>query len=455
MRQVSTTFKFKSYITTGWYFQRYPKGFDKFPAAFYDEDIWKLTDEERALLAPDTRYETEIAQKLDIGYRAWNKGFMIEASAKTIESYHEAPSMADEYRFIRKYYGLVWATNILLLRLITFHNPFKELGAYLKSRDATKENIYKAHQEYTDYTSFQSPLVASKPKVSVIIPTLNRYKYLLDAIKDLEHQTLPIHELIVIDQSDKPDREFYNQFNIPIQLIVQEGRGQWLARNAAIKAATGEWLLFFDDDSRVESNWVEEHVKGVDFFKADISAGVSLSKVGDKIPENYAFFRWADQFDSGNALVHKRVFQKTGLFDMQFDRMRMGDGEFGLRAYLHGFKSISHPFAGRIHLKVNEGGLRQVGSWDAFRTGKMWAPMPIPSVTYYYRRYFSRLSIYMMLVQGIFRSAIPYKLKKYKFLLPLSLIFALLKSPLVIAQVYKSWKAASIMIAEGSKIEYI
>ena len=33
-----------------------------------------------------------------------------------------------------------------------------------------------------------------------------------------------------------------------------------------------------------------QHIKGLDFFNADISAGVSLSTVGDVIPENYSFF---------------------------------------------------------------------------------------------------------------------------------------------------------------------
>ena len=44
-----------------------------------------------------------------------------------------------------------------------------------------------------------------------------------------------------------------------------------------------------------------------------------------------------------NVLIKKVVFDKCGLFDRQFEKQRMGDGEFGTRIYLSGFKNISNP----------------------------------------------------------------------------------------------------------------
>src|SRR3546814_19276689 len=74
------------------------------------------------------------------------------------------------------------------------------------------------------------------------------------------------------------------------------------------------------------------------------------------------------------------------LFDRQFEKQRMGDGEFGLRAYLSGCIGISNPNAKRIHLKVGNGGLRQIGSWDGFRPTKLFATRPIPRLLYLPRR---------------------------------------------------------------------
>lgn len=77
-------------------------------------------------------------------------------------------------------------------------------------------------------------------------------------------------------------------------------------------------------------------------------------------------------------MVKRAVFKRTGLFDEQFNGMRMGDGEFGYRAYLHGFKSISNHKAPRVHLS-KEGGFAEMGSWDGFRPTKWFAPQTTPS----------------------------------------------------------------------------
>src|SRR5690606_7855475 len=155
-------------------------------------------------------------------------------------------------------------------------------------------------------------------------------------------------------------------------------------------------------------------LKTLDFFKADLSSGVSISTVGAEVPEHYSYFRWSDQLDTGNVLLKKEIFKKIGLFDRQFERQRMGDGEFGLRAYLNGYKNISNPKAKRIHLKVAQGGLRQMGSWDGFRPKKMFSPRPIPSVLYFYRKYFGNTAAKWALLRTVPLSIMPYQFKSNK-----------------------------------------
>src|SRR5690606_32721423 len=127
----------------------------------------------------------------------------------------------------------------------------------------------------------------------------------------------------------------------------------------------------------VAAAWPSSHLECLDFFYADISAR-AFYPLGGSIPQERSFFCIASQFATGNAMLYKDVFKKIGLFDRQFEKQRMGDGEFGLRAYLNGLKSISNPFASCIDVKAGTGGLRQMGSWDAFRPKKLFAPRPIP-----------------------------------------------------------------------------
>ena len=131
----------------------------------------------------------------------------------------------------------------------------------------------------------------------------------------------------------------------------------------------------------------------------------------------------------------------------------MGDGEFGLRSHLNGFVNISNPYAGRLHLKVASGGLRQLGSWDAYRSSRIFAPRPIPSVLYLYRKYFGRSRSVFALLKTVPASVIPYRFKKNKKMMLLGIIISLFLFPMVLMQVIMSWSAASRKLTKGAQID--
>jgi GT2 family glycosyltransferase len=133
----------------------------------------------------------------------------------------------------------------------------------------------------------------------------------------------------------------------------------------------------------------------------------------------------------------------------------MGDGEYGLRAYLAGYKNISNPRAKRIHLKVSSGGLRQMGSWDGWRPKKWNAPRPVPSVLYLSRKYFGSKMALLMILPAVAPSLIPYKFKRNKLLKFTSLLLVPFLFPLLIYQVSKSWKLATEKLKQGGLIEFL
>ena len=444
-------FPFLRYISPTWYFNLPSKG-----AFAYFPDYDRLSEAERALIEWDAGYSNAEVARLDAAYQAWNKGFIVKDPEKGLDGSNIQPTRSDNYRFVRRYFHPFWSWYILLLRLLTFRNPFREIGAFVRQRKVNRVSLYaQVYPHEEAFRQFESPLIAAAPKVSVIIPTLNRYAYLKDALHDLEQQDYPHFEVIVVDQSEPFRPEFYEQFHLAIQLIRQEEKALWLARNTAVKSSNAEYLLLYDDDSRVERDWITQHIKCLDYLKADISSGVSLSVAGAKIPANYSFFRWSDQLDTGNVLIPRYVFEKIGLFDRQFEKQRQGDGEFGLRAYLAGYRNISNPLAPRLHLKVSEGGLRQMGSWDGFRPKSWLAPRPMPSVLYLVRKYFGwRAALHSLLI-SVPPSLMPYRFKRRPWLLFFGALLVIPLAPLVLWQVGRSWQIASRMLREGAKIEKI
>ena len=395
-------------------------------------------------------YSSLEISKLDGAYQAVQKGYI--GDVKTINFETPIP-IEDEYRFIRSYFNKLWVYYTFLLRLLTFHNPFKEFQAFFNTRKVNQINVFTTYLKYPEWDNFNSKIVKQQPKVSVIIPTLNRYTYLKDVLNDLEKQDYTNFDVIVVDQSEPFQELFYKEFSLKLRVIRQQEKALWLARNTAIKTSNADFLLLFDDDSRVAADWITNHLKCIDFFNAEISSGTSISVVGAKVPDSYRYFKLSEQIDTGNVLIKREVFKKIGLFDRQFEKQRMGDGEFGLRAYLAGFLNISNPTAERLHLKVETGGLRQMGSWDGFRPKKWFAPRPIPSVVYLFRNYFGNTLTRYALLKAVPPSLIPYKYKANVKMMLLGYVLSVLLFPLVLLQVWKSWKLASEKLTEGAKIE--
>jgi len=437
-------FQFLTYLQPTHYFRLFNKrGASVFPQV---EHLPKIVLKQ---LVADAGFASDIARDYDLSWQAIQLGYI--GDVPTYTTFESVP-LEDNYRFIRKNFHSVWVFFVLLLRLFSFHNPIKEIKTWSRTKRVNQIKNRGKFITYKNWISFDSTLVESNPLVSVVIPTLNRYDYLKAVLKDLELQDYSNFEVIVVDQSDNFNEAFYNSFNLNFQIINQKEKALWLARNTAIEASNGTFIALSEDDVRIKPDWVRMHLKCLDFFKAEVSAGVFYPE-GQQIPKSRSFFAVASQFATGNAMLQKSVFKSVGLFDRQFEKQRMGDGEFGMRIYLEGLKSISNPLASCIDVKAGVGGLREMGSWDAFRPSNFFAPRPIPSVLYYFRAYFGDAAARLALLRTVPISIFPYQFKKNKPLLIVGVFVSLLLMPLVLFQVIKSWRMATTKLREGALIK--
>lgn len=403
------------------------------------------------LLTP-TGYQTSLAKKMDFAYQALLAGFIPnERTPKPTYQDHTVTNIRDNYLFISYNFGRQKATYILAIRLLSLNNPFTELFAFLSTINQGRQYAPLKKKSHDEIRHFASPLVLKRPLISVVIPTLNRYQYLKDVLSDLEKQSYNHFEIIVFDQSDTIDYIFYEGWNLDIKLFPQQEKALWLARNSAITTAKGEFIALTEDDVRLPEDWLENHLKCIDYFNVNISCGIFFG-IGKQPEESLKYFRLSEIFATGNTLIKREVFKRTGLFDRQFERQRMGDGEFGLRCLLSGERMVLNPLAYCVDVKAPQGGLREMGSWDAFRSNKLFAPRPVPSVLYFIRKYFGTKSALLYIVQNAPYYFIPYKLKKsnkFKIIFIVLLPFFL---PLIIWTTLKSWQASSLKLKQGHLI---
>lgn len=86
-------------------------------------------------------------------------------------------------------------------------------------------------------------------KISVIIATWNRASWLVAALESVYRQSLPPHEIILVDDgSDDGTRELVTSRFTGVRYHYQENRGVSSARNTGIRMATGDWIALLDSD---------------------------------------------------------------------------------------------------------------------------------------------------------------------------------------------------------------
>jgi glycosyltransferase involved in cell wall biosynthesis len=93
---------------------------------------------------------------------------------------------------------------------------------------------------------------------SVVLPVYNRAASIAPAIESVLDQTRPADEVLIIDDGSTDDIESaLAPYKDRVRLIRQSNAGVAAARNAAVAAASGEWLAFQDSDDL----WLPTHLE--------------------------------------------------------------------------------------------------------------------------------------------------------------------------------------------------
>lgn len=167
--------------------------------------------------------------------------------------------------------------------------------------------------------------------ISVIIPVFNGGKYLNKGLNTILQQSYRKIEVILINDGSTDDTdeiitnllEKYQDSEIKIRYIVQTNRGIAAARNEGLEAASGDGIMFMDQDDWLEQDCVENLVKQMDETDADVVIGgfQLIDKTGG-VEES-----WRLREDSGwsqyritapwGRLFRKRVIDKYHIRFMQ------------------------------------------------------------------------------------------------------------------------------------------
>lgn len=219
--------------------------------------------------------------------------------------------------------------------------------------------------------------------VSVIIPTLNRRKTLIETLEGFRSQSYQDFEIIIVDQSSNPITSREVPFlDEKLKIFPVSFKGSHKARNYGVKKAKGEILIFVDDDVLIkERNFLKNHVKHYQNSQIGAVVGRVIQpweeedkptlKVGN-ISKNLLIVKGGfnsreAQYTRGligcNFSTRKKIFLKLEGFDENFKGTAyFEETDFGLRLIQEGWKILFEPKAKLKHLAYQRGGVREAAS---------------------------------------------------------------------------------------------
>ena len=120
-------------------------------------------------------------------------------------------------------------------------------------------------------------------QVSVVIPTFNRQQRLHRVLTGLAQQTIDVEmlEVIVVSDGSTDGTDAYFESRrtpLPVDFVRQANQGPAAARNHGVVRATGDLVLFIDDDVMPDARLVEEQPR------ASMVRSRGPGRVGSRMP---------------------------------------------------------------------------------------------------------------------------------------------------------------------------
>jgi glycosyltransferase involved in cell wall biosynthesis len=176
-------------------------------------------------------------------------------------------------------------------------------------------------------------------KVSILITSFNREKFIAEAIESVLCSSFQDYELIIVDDCSTDStieiaRKYEAQDSRVKVYVNEKNLGDYPNRNKAASYAKGKYLKYLDSDDIMYPHCLQVMVNSMEMFP-DAGFGLS-SKVGIEEPfpslikprqiywENFYNFRHFDRAP-GSAIIKTSVFKEIGGFS---GKRMIGDYEF-------------------------------------------------------------------------------------------------------------------------------
>ena len=171
--------------------------------------------------------------------------------------------------------------------------------------------------------------MTTAPKISVVIPAYNAERTIVRTLESALAQTLPPHEVIVVDDGSRDGTPAVVERYAPrVRLVRQVNAGPSAARNHGVRVATGDWIALLDSDDAWLPQKLERQAQELGPDVALVHC-YSIDEI-HRFSGELTFDRlWKhNHVGTSTVVMNKELFEQTGGF--QEDRKFIGAEDYNM-----------------------------------------------------------------------------------------------------------------------------
>lgn len=214
------------------------------------------------------------------------------------------------------------------------------------------------------------------PEVSIIIPSYNQVDYTFNCICSIYYNnSFTDYEIIIADDKSSESTELLSECFENIVIIRNETNLGFLknCNNAATKAR-GKYLVFLNNDTQVQKNWLEEllvvfrNFKDVGLVGSKLlypdgrlqeaggiiwqdGSGWNYGNIDNPRKPEYNYLKEADYISGASIMISAELWKATGGFDERYAPAYFEDSDMCFQVRDKGYKVMYQPFSVVVHFE--------------------------------------------------------------------------------------------------------
>lgn len=243
------------------------------------------------------------------------------------------------------------------------------------------------------------------PKVSIVIPVYNQFAFTYNCLQSILKNSGDqiAYEIIIGNDCSTDDTARLQELAENVRIITNEENLRFLKNcNHAAKYAKGDYILFLNNDTQVQPNWLEPLVR---LMEQDESIGMTGSKLvyadgtlqeaggilwrdgsawnyghgaNPEEPE-YNYVKDVDYISGASILIRASLWKEIGGFDEYFAPAYCEDSDLAFEVRKRGYRVVFQPQSVVVHFEgISNGtdvssGVKQYQIKNSRKLKKKWA----------------------------------------------------------------------------------